>query len=67
MRRIAHHTFAGLLAGLALLAPSATGQQAPTVGQPYGPLVLPQVDTGEPFDLMSLRGRRVLLIEFASW
>ena len=30
-------------------------------------IVLPDIRTGEPFDLRSLRGTRVLLIAWASW
>ena len=39
----------------------------PAVGRPYGALVLPDIRTGRPVELASFRGKKVLLIEFASW
>jgi len=46
---------------------AATSRQRPAVGQPFGPLVLPTVDGTQVIDLASFHGRKVLLIEFASW
>ncbi len=37
------------------------------VGKPAPPLRLPTVEGGPPISLGSFRGRKVLLIEFASW
>ena len=62
-------------AGLFLLAhaPAMTSddllptREAPVVGSPFGDLVLPDIRSGEPVDLASFRGKKVLLIEFASW
>jgi hypothetical protein len=51
-----------LLAGAPLVA-----RETPRVGEPFGPLVLPTVDGTAVVDLADFRGRRVLLIEFASW
>jgi hypothetical protein len=43
-------------------------ERAPlAVGQPIGNLHLPRLDGGEPIGLDSFAGRKVLLIEFASW
>lgn len=41
--------------------------EAPVVGAPYPPLRLPTVDGSQTVDLRSLHGRKLLLIEFASW
>ena len=62
----AAHTllFAGLLA---LACPALAAREPPAVGKPFGPLVLPTVDGRDVVDLASFRGRKVLLIEFASW
>lgn len=38
-----------------------------TVGQRVPDLALPLVDGSGTFDLASLRGKRALLIQFASW
>ena len=56
-------------AALALgLAPSpAAAQYRPTVGEPHPDITLPEITTGEPVSLASLRGRKVLLVHFASW
>lgn len=57
------HVFVlALLAGAPLVA-----RETPRVGEPFGPLVLPTVDGTAVVDLADFRGRRVLLIEFASW
>ena len=40
---------------------------SPAVGEPYPDFTLPRIDTREPVSLSSLRGRKVLLIQFASW
>ena len=50
--------------GLWCLGPPATGKALETAVAPE--LVLPDLD-GEPFALSSLRGRKVLLIAWASW
>ncbi len=63
-----------LALGLAgtLLAGSAPGQQQPArellqVGEPLPSLWLPTLDGSSSIDLGSLRGRKLLLIQFASW
>ena len=40
---------------------------APQVGQPFGPLVLPTLDGQRVVDLSVYRGKKLLLLEFASW
>lgn len=52
---------------LALAAPAVQAREAPRVGEAFGPLVLPTVDGRQVIDITSFRGRKVLLIEFASW
>ena len=52
----------------------AVGQQAAVAdeyrlqaGQPHPDFVLPRIDNGEPVALSQFRGKKVLLIHFASW
>ena len=40
---------------------------APEVGQPHADFVLPRIDSREAVSLSQYRGRKVLLIQFASW
>ena len=55
------------LAG-ALLASIPAAQQVPfVVGQPLPELRLPTIDGQQTIDLAQFRGKRLLLIEFASW
>ena len=39
----------------------------PEVGKPLVGFTLPRIDNGEPVSLSDYRGRKVLLIMFASW
>ena len=41
--------------------------EAPVIGQPFPQLRLPTLDGKATIDTADLKGRRVLLIEFASW
>lgn len=51
-----------------LLGPSALAGPAQTeIGQPFPDLVFPTVDGQQTVRLSDHRGKRVLLIEFASW
>lgn len=52
-------------AGVWALGPSSGGRALDSAELPE--IVLPDLRTGEPFDLRSLRGRRVLLVAWASW
>lgn len=55
----------------ALLAVAADSQDAPKVGREVGqvfpPIVLPGLDGKRTLALSDFRGKKVLLIEFASW
>jgi hypothetical protein len=39
----------------------------PRVGEPHADSVLPSLSDGEPMGLSEYRGRKVLLVHFASW
>ena len=39
----------------------------PRVGQPHPDFTLPNIEDRAPVSLASYRGRKVLLIQFASW
>lgn len=39
----------------------------PEVGKPLAGFTLPRIDDGEPVSLSDYRGRKLLLIMFASW
>ena len=39
----------------------------PKVGTPLPDFALPRIDNGEPVSLSDYRGRKVLLVMFASW
>lgn len=54
------------LAALALVT-SAAAQSAYEVGRPLLALRLPTVEGDRTIDLAAYRGKRLLLIEFASW
>jgi hypothetical protein len=40
---------------------------APTAGQRHPDFTLPDIRTGKPVSLSGFRGKKVLLIHFASW
>ena len=50
----------GLLMGQAV-------QYAPVVGQAHSDFELPSIQDGKPLRLSGLRGKKVLLMHFASW
>jgi hypothetical protein len=57
-----------LAAGLGLLAVIAPAvPYAPREGEPHPDFVLPRIDDGRPVRLSDFRGRKLLLIQFASW
>jgi hypothetical protein len=61
-----------LLLKLCLLAtslPAAAqfGPYEPTAGKPHHNFTLPRIDNGEAVSLSQFRGKKVLLIHFASW
>ena len=45
----------------------ASGQYRATANQPHADFVLPRIDNREPVALSQFRGKKVLLIHFASW
>ena len=58
------------LIGLSLLGVTrVTAAEAyhPRVGQPHAEFTLPAIDDGRPVSLSDFRGKKVLLIHFASW
>jgi len=57
------------LAGVcAVLAPVAAAETyAPKVGQRHFDFTLPNLRDGKPVALSDYRGKKVLLIQFASW
>jgi hypothetical protein len=57
---------AALLA-LALLAAPTSAQTPWKTGQPLPHVHLPDVADGTEVDLASFRGKKLVLIEFASW
>ena len=53
----------------ALLAAGAPAASAPPieVGKPFPDLVLPALDDGRPLSIANFRGKKVVLLVFASW
>jgi hypothetical protein len=53
----------------ALLTAASYGADAPRleVGEPFPDLVLPALDDGRPLSVAQFRGRRLILMVFASW
>ena len=39
----------------------------PTPGELHPDFILPRIDNGQPVRLSDLRGKKVLLVHFASW
>lgn len=62
-------TFAAFstLATLALLVPAGSAGYGPKVGEPHPDFTLADIRTGKPVSLTDFRGKKVLLIQFASW
>jgi len=52
---------------LAAGVPASAQDYAPRVGQPHPDFVLPEITSGQPVALSRFRGKKVLLIHFASW
>ena len=53
---------------LLLVCPLAMGYgYAPRVGQAHPDFTLPNIENGKPVSLSQFRGKKVLLIQFASW
>ena len=52
---------------LAVTAPAFADPYAPKVGQRHPDFTLPDIRTGKPVTLSDFRGKKVLLVHFASW
>ena len=56
---------------VALFATSISNAQiasfSPKDGQPHPDFILPSIEDGKPIQLSDLRGKKVLLMHFASW
>jgi hypothetical protein len=50
-----------------VLAAAAPAPAAPRVGQRHPDFTLPDIATRKPIALSDFRGKKVLLIHFASW
>jgi len=46
---------------------SAPVTYRPEIGQPHPDFVLPKIADGKPLKLSDFRGKKVLLVHFASW
>lgn len=47
--------------------PSGAEPYAPEVGKKHPDFTLPRIDSREPVSLSDFRGKKVLLMQFASW
>lgn len=54
-------------AALVLVTSAIASEYRPVVGRPHDDFVLPDIDTREPVALSGFRGRKTILIHFASW
>ena len=64
---VKHHPIRIALLLLLSNAPLFGAGYAPRVGEPHPDFLLPRIDNGEPILLSQYRGKRVLLVHFASW
>ena len=55
----------GMILGSTARASAAS--YAPKVGETHPDFTLPRIDDGAPVSLSNFRGKKVLLIQFASW
>ena len=56
------------LGSLATFTPEVSaGRYNPKVGQRHPDFTLPTISDGKPVSLSQFRGKKVLLIQFASW
>jgi hypothetical protein len=61
-------TFVALAGAWGLLVAAArAAPHPPRAGERYPDFTLPRIDDGRPVSLSQFRGKKVLLIEFASW
>ena len=52
---------------LSSTARASAASYAPKVGERHPEFTLPRIDDGAPVSLSNFRGKKVLLIQFASW
>jgi len=55
------------LLGCILAVPALAEGYAPKVGERHAEFTLPDIQTGKPVSLSDFRGKKILLIQFASW
>jgi hypothetical protein len=55
------------LAILSTTSPGMAGPYEPAIGERHPDFTLPDIWTGKPVSLSDFRGKKVLLIHFASW
>lgn len=75
MNRFHTQTFSKWIAAVVLITgmanPGMANQSAqafqPIVGKPLEGFTLPRIDNGDPVSLSDYRGKKLLLIMFASW
>jgi hypothetical protein len=60
-------TILGLALAAALAPASPAEGYGPKVGQRHADFTLADIHTGKPTSLSDFRGKKVLLIQFASW
>ena len=65
MRRLSAILLTVLGSGLPMS--SLANGPAPKTGERYVGFTLPDIETGRPVSLSDFRGKKVLLIQFASW
>jgi hypothetical protein len=53
--------------GWTLAAPALADDYSPKVGEYHPEFTLPNIQTDKPVGLADFRGKKVLLIHFASW
>jgi hypothetical protein len=58
-----------MVVGFACLfaARAAAAGYSPRVGRPHPDFTLPSIVDGQPISLSQFRGKKVLLVHFASW
>ncbi len=67
MRYHTHFALVLIVVLVAFAQPVLAAGYRPQIGKPYNDFVLPRIDTREPIALSQFRGKKVLLIHFASW
>lgn len=59
--------FLPALIGFLFVPMAAASSYPPEVGDAHPDFVLPEIGTGEAVSLSQFRGKKILLIHFASW